>query len=225
MESRERTCLGCGELKPFSAFTPIRGTNKVYGRCKICRARQTKLKRAASLRSESAAGEPAGVRSPVDAARVSAGRSKQTSRRSRSPDPLVIANERTCTECGQTKSLSGYLPIKATKRGYYGRCRACRHARARARNGAHHVFADQVAAAKAKLGERKCTECGETKPLSGFLRIRATKTGYYGRCRACRKARARTRHHSNERARLAEIERSKRNSRRRKLLAAELAAA
>jgi hypothetical protein len=44
MDSRERTCLGCRELKPFSAFTPIRGTNKVYGRCKSCRARQAREK-------------------------------------------------------------------------------------------------------------------------------------------------------------------------------------
>ena len=66
---------------------------------------------------------------------------------------------------------------------------------------------------------RICTECGQTKPLSGFLRIKATKAGYYGRCRMCRNAKARARYHSNEPARLAEIERSKRNSLKRKLLA------
>src|SRR5262249_5917006 len=134
-------------------------------------------------------------------------RSVKSSGRSRPQSQLTIGSERTCTECGQTKPLSGSLSIESTKRGYYGRCRACRNARARARRGAGQVL--QVEAAASTIpGERTCKECGETKPLSGFLRVKDTKSGYNGRCRLCRNAAVRARYHSNEPARLAEIERS-----------------
>ncbi len=33
-----------GELKPFDAFTPIRGTSRVYGRCRVCRALRAREK-------------------------------------------------------------------------------------------------------------------------------------------------------------------------------------
>ena len=32
-----RTCNDCGKTKPLEAFTPIRGTSRYYGRCKVCR--------------------------------------------------------------------------------------------------------------------------------------------------------------------------------------------
>ena len=40
---------------------------------------------------------------------------------------------RTCTDCKQTRPIAEYLPIKACKQGWYGRCRECRNRRARER--------------------------------------------------------------------------------------------
>lgn len=38
---------------------------------------------------------------------------------------------RACTECGLTKSIDSFTPIRSTQTGVYGRCRECRNARAR----------------------------------------------------------------------------------------------
>ena len=63
---------------------------------------------------------------------------------------------------------------------------------------------------------RTCTDCGQTKIIDEFQRIRACKAGWYGRCRDCRNARKRTRYHSNADARAAEIARSTRNRQKRR---------
>ena len=70
---------------------------------------------------------------------------------------------------------------------------------------------------------RTCTDCGQTKIIDGFQRIKACKAGWYGRCRDCRNARKRARYRSNGAARAAEIARSTRNrqKRRRALALAE----
>ncbi len=41
--------------------------------------------------------------------------------------------ERTCTDCGKTKPIEEFVPIRACKQGWYGRCRVCRAKRARER--------------------------------------------------------------------------------------------
>jgi hypothetical protein len=54
-------------------------------------------------------------------------------------------------------------------------------------------------------GTRRCTDCSLVNPLAGFLRIKMTKAGYYGRCRACRARRARGLYQDNAEARAALI--------------------
>ena len=70
-------------------------------------------------------------------------------------------------------------------------------------------------------GMRTCTECGETKPIEAFVRIKKWPKYVYGRCRACRNRRARERYHSSETIRQAEIARSWRNQLKRKARATE----
>jgi hypothetical protein len=43
------------------------------------------------------------------------------------------ARLRVCTDCGLSKAVAEFTPIKACKQGWYGRCRACRAKRARER--------------------------------------------------------------------------------------------
>jgi transcriptional regulator with XRE-family HTH domain len=38
----DRQCTDCMERKPRSAFVPIAGTHRVYGRCRVCRARRAR---------------------------------------------------------------------------------------------------------------------------------------------------------------------------------------
>ena len=44
---------------------------------------------------------------------------------------------------------------------------------------------------------RQCKGCGLVKPLSGFVPIKRTRTGYYGRCRRCRGDRERERYQTD----------------------------
>ena len=67
---------------------------------------------------------------------------------------------------------------------------------------------------------RTCVDCGLTRPLDEYVRIRACVAGWYGRCRICRNRRARERYHSSPEIRAAEIARSSRNQKRRRMSAA-----
>lgn len=52
------------------------------------------------------------------------------------PRPKVLRAppaERTCTQCGLTKPIVEFVHICRTRTGYYGKCRTCRNAAARAR--------------------------------------------------------------------------------------------
>jgi hypothetical protein len=105
---------------------------------------------------------------------------------------------RTCVDCGETKPIEAFTPIRGT-RYTHTRCKPCRAARARARGVAlGHVpststIAQTMRAREAQKAEGvlTCKECGETKPLDSFVRIRQSRAAYYGRCRGCRARRAR----------------------------------
>ena len=58
---------------------------------------------------------------------------------------------------------------------------------------------------------RTCTECHGLRPLRAFVKIRATVSGYYGRCRVCRARRERARYQSDPDYRQLVIARSRRN--------------
>jgi hypothetical protein len=44
---------------------------------------------------------------------------------------------------------------------------------------------------------RTCTDCGLSRSIDEFVRIKACAFGWYGRCRLCRNRRARERYQSN----------------------------
>ena len=119
---------------------------------------------------------------------------------------------RICTDCGQSKPTSEFTPIRGTPR-YYGRCKACRARRAweQAHPGRQYVKRDRTPA------ERTCTDCGKHKPIAEFVRIKACKAGWYGRCRACRARRARERYRANPQEREVQKARVRRNRQRRRM--------
>lgn len=58
---------------------------------------------------------------------------------------------------------------------------------------------------------KTCIRCGETKPLDGFLPNRATKAGFYGKCRVCRAEEARERYWADPQERERQKARVRRN--------------
>ena len=63
-----KQCIGCRESKTLNAFTPIRGTARVYGRCRACRSVAARQRYRAIKSVRARAG--ASAASPVSPARV-----------------------------------------------------------------------------------------------------------------------------------------------------------
>jgi hypothetical protein len=111
-----------------------------------------------------------------------------------------------------------YTPIKGTPYTH-SRCKPCRAARARAATALRRgkpLVVPAAALPRLPPGTRRCTDCNLVKPLAGFQRIKTTKAGYYGGCRACRARRARELYQGNAEARAAVIARSHRHRRQRR---------
>ena len=172
-----RTCTDCHSYKPITEFTPIRGTPGTHTRCKPCRA-----------------------------ARTRAGRPPRVSK------PHAPPGMRICATCGLVKSLDEFTPTNGTT--YRKKtCKACRAAAAKA---AYLPLPKNPRLRHQPPTERTCTECGVLKSITDYTPIRSTRTGFYGRCRACRNARARERYHSTPERRAAEIARVLGNNKRRR---------
>ena len=125
---------------------------------------------------------------------------------------------RTCTDCGITKSITEFTPIKGT-RDTHTRCKSCRAARAS--TGYEHSSSALAQTRRTRReqwaeGVLTCTACGATKPLTGFVRIKQSRDACYGRCRACRAVRARQRYQTVPQERAAQIQRTRRNRQNRK---------
>jgi hypothetical protein len=135
------------------------------------------------------------------------GRSRAASR----PDPESICRfekQRRCAGIGATRRHAQALQVSvATLTGgvEFGERRTVR--RAHEPLGARRV--------RELPSERTCADCGETKGLEMFQRIKATKNGFYGRCRACRAKRARQRYWADPKEREAQVQRVRRNRLRR----------
>jgi DNA-binding XRE family transcriptional regulator len=95
-----RTCVDCGLTKHLDEYTRIRAcVAGWYGRCRACRARR-------------------------EWERNHPGQLNEEWLQREAPDAPVT---RVCSDCGLEKSMSEYLPIKACRAGWYGRCRVCRN--------------------------------------------------------------------------------------------------
>src|SRR5262245_15501711 len=114
--------------------------------------------------------------------------------RAQRPEVRAAAAARTCTDCGRTKPLTDYTAIKGTRYSHT-RCKPCRAARARGILPPYSPpTVESVMRTRAKRGPkpkfppgvRICTECGRMKEVAEFAPIASSRSGYHGRCRACR---------------------------------------
>jgi len=175
-----RTCTDCGETKPREAFTPIKGTHLTHTRCKPCRAararagrpkRERKPHTAEGMRVCLACGQV----KPLDDFTTNGVKYRKTTCKScRATQALAAyspasksaresSTQRTCTECGQTKPLDAFLPIKRWPEYVYGRCRTCRNRRARERyHSRPEIQRSAIARAlRNKLRRRGATDASE----------------------------------------------------------------
>lgn len=90
---------------------------------------------------------------------------------------------RACSLCGAEKPLDEFGKDKRRRDGRGSWCKECSNARARERGR-------RATAAYVPLptnGERTCTVCGETKPLTEFGRRKDSPTGFRSACKPCKR--------------------------------------
>jgi hypothetical protein len=106
------------------------------------------------------------------------------------PKPQFPPGMRICTDCGQTKPVTEFVPIRSTKTGFYGPCRPCRTRRAWETRHPGRSYEDYLAErlaietspqGKPKPTSRTCTDCKVTKDIAEYVPIRACKFGWYGK--------------------------------------------
>jgi hypothetical protein len=93
----------------------------------------------------------------------------------RAPCTLRPKVVRTCSDCGLTKLIADYTPIKGTPYRHR-RCKPCRARRAWETNHpgrSYDEWLDQSCAPDVMLSERTCRECGVTRPLVQYTPIKA----------------------------------------------------
>ncbi len=109
-----------------------------------------------------------------------------------------------CVVCGERMPLRDFMPASGTTH----RKTSCLTCRARMD---HSRGLRGRAPRSSPAWVRICTDCGITKPLTAFVRIKNSKNGYYGRCRACRAELARQRYQGDRDVRASDIQRAQRN--------------
>jgi hypothetical protein len=105
-----RTCLDCNQTKPLAEFDARDGLPYAHERCQSCRAARRRGELPASAWP-----------SPESITRT---RSKT------GPKPKFPPGVRICTDCGGTKPVTEFVPIRKTKTGFCGPCRQCLRRRA-----------------------------------------------------------------------------------------------
>lgn len=88
-----------------------------------------------------------------------------------------------CTTCLEKKSLNEFCRQKGGMYGVGSRCKACslvykRELRKRPR--ADGSFSDSI--------QKKCSKCGEDKPITQFFKERDGKFGVHSLCKVCKQA-------------------------------------
>lgn len=89
---------------------------------------------------------------------------------------------KTCMKCGETKGFSEFDTHHMSKDGYRKLCNSC------AARGIGRPISTPLANGE---GEKPCTACGETKPLSEFAKSTGSKDGRRTECKACHNQRRR----------------------------------
>jgi len=84
--------------------------------------------------------------------------------------------EKRCTKCGQVKPFSEFCKNRRRKGGLSSHCKACRRAYYTPRPAVLPLGPNDV---------KRCTKCGETKPVSEFIADSRYRLGYMSHCREC----------------------------------------
>ena len=88
-----------------------------------------------------------------------------------------------CSKCGATKPLDDFPIDKRRKDGRCSPCKECKAIKDRQRARKHAANYQP----KDTTGQRTCTACGVTKPLTEFDRRKDSPSGFKSSCKPCKR--------------------------------------
>lgn len=98
-----------------------------------------------------------------------------------------MANK-SCSVCKEIKSLDEFPKDNRAVDGRAANCKLCQSIKRKAwadKQEKKPKVSEVRAAAILAAGEKKCSKCGETKPLSEYHADKRNKDGLYGHCKSC----------------------------------------
>jgi hypothetical protein len=113
-----------------------------------------------------------------------------------------MSGSKKCSQCGEMKPLNEFGRHKARKDGHQAACKSCRNDQERKRRAGKHL--DECAARNCREpaiqrgglcpehaehernGTKACNECGQTKPLEDYHKLKASRDGRKDVCKQCR---------------------------------------
>ncbi len=162
--SLTKRCSQCEEDKELNAFNPMKGGKlgrRAY--CKACRNKKLKL--------------------PPN---------KLHNTKPNFPNMIDLElGVKSCTKCGDTKTLSEFSKDAQGQHGYHNQCRKCHNARKHTHFGMTpegrqiRYKREKSNAGKVILTEKTCTKCQELKPITEFTKLCTTRDGVNTQCKKC----------------------------------------
>lgn len=109
--------------------------------------------------------------------------------RTRKPHIDLVNNTRTCTKCGETKSLENFCRLKRGPGGYHSRCRECLKEDRRIYYNKTGVVSGRTKAIPHKVVDgveyKYCGNCKQWLVLDTFSKSSTIKDGYVSQCKRC----------------------------------------
>lgn len=112
-----------------------------------------------------------------------------------------------CSKCGEDKPLDDFSRCKSGLYGRYSICKPCKSAKSTAWVKQNREKRNETRSARRErrkaegpdvvVAEKRCRDCGETKPRERFGKDRGARDGLQPRCKACARERARERRAKN----------------------------
>lgn len=96
------------------------------------------------------------------------------------PLNYIKKESKICAKCGEEKLITEFYKDPMMKDGHSAKCKSCENKRAK-------VYRKKLKNRKdlPKINNKKCSKCGETKPISAFYKDKNNVTGYTAGCIEC----------------------------------------
>jgi hypothetical protein len=109
-------------------------------------------------------------------------RTRRQEYRDREPTDVPELEFKTCTKCGETKPVSDFSRASGNRDGCGYFCKACSQQYAKSY---HRKLAARRRSEIPRVRTKRCSKCGDEKPVSEFFKAIGKLDGYRALCKEC----------------------------------------